>query len=78
MKCDCSEGTFVNGKTGPVIFTLALDKATGSKVLCQPETTHFKKLKKSTLKTITLYSEYEEIGDVFSYVETISITFTLL
>ena len=57
MKCDCIDGSIQDGLRQPILFSFKLDKPSGYKVFCEPETIHFKKINKSVLKTITFYSE---------------------
>ena len=57
LKCDCIDGSVVNGIREPILFSFVLDKPSGNKVFCQPETIHYKKINKSVLNTITFYLE---------------------
>ena len=57
LKCDCIEGSIQNGLRQPILFSFVSDKPSGYKVFCEPETTHYKKINKSVLNTITFYSE---------------------
>ena len=49
LKCDCIDGSFQDGVRQPILFSFVLDKPSGYKVYCQPETIHSKK------KQINLY-----------------------
>ena len=53
LKCDCIDGSVVNGIREPILFIFVLDKPSGYKVFCEPETIHYKKINKSVLNTIT-------------------------
>ena len=57
LKCDCIDGSVVNGIRVPILLSFVLDKPSGYKVFCQPETIHYKKENKSVLNTITFYLE---------------------
>ena len=57
LKCECIDGTVVNGIREPILFSFVLDKRSGYKVFCQPETIHYEKINKSVLNTITFYLE---------------------
>ena len=57
LKCDCIDGSVVNGIRQPILYSFVLDKPSGYKVFCQPETVHYKKINKSVLSTITFYLE---------------------
>ena len=59
MKCDCIDGSIQNGLRQPILFTFVLDKPSGYKLFCEPETNHYKKIKKSVSNTITFYLEHE-------------------
>ena len=56
LKCDVIDGGVVNGVRQPILFSFILDKPSGSRVLCEPETFHYKKYK-SVLNTITFNLE---------------------
>ena len=55
LKCDAIDGSVVNGIRQPILYSFVLDKPSGYKVFCQPETIHYKKINKSVLNTITFY-----------------------
>ena len=45
LKCDVSDGSLVNGSRKPILYSFVLDKPSGYKVFCEPETIHYKKNK---------------------------------
>ena len=53
LKCDAINGSIQDGVRQPVLFSFVLDKPSGYKVFSEPETIHYKKIKKSVLNTIT-------------------------
>ena len=57
LKCDCIDGSVVNGLRQPILYSFVLDKKPGYKVFSEPETIHYKKLNKPVLDTITFYLE---------------------
>ena len=64
LKCDIIDGSVVNGRRGPKLFSFVLDKPAGYKIFCEPETIHYKTFK-SVLNTITFYTEnhnHEEVN----------------
>ena len=65
LKCDCIDGSVLNGTRQPISFSFVLDKLPGYKVFCVPETIHYKKINKSVLNTITfcLENDNNEIID---------------
>ena len=57
LKYDAIDGSVVNGVRQPILYSFVLDKPSGYKVFCEPETIHYKKINKSVLNTITFYLE---------------------
>ena len=57
LKCDCIDGSVLNGSRQPILHSFVLDKLPGYKVFSTPETIHYKKLNKSVLNTIMFYLE---------------------
>ena len=43
LKCDCIDGSIQDGLRQPILFSFVLDKPSGYKVFCEPETIHYKK-----------------------------------
>ena len=43
LKCDCFDGSIQDGIRQPILFSFVLDKPSGYKVFCEPETIHYKK-----------------------------------
>ena len=64
LKCDVIDGSVVNGIRQPILYSFVLDKASGYKVFCEPETIHYKKINKSVLNTITFYLEDDNNEEV--------------
>ena len=54
LKCVCIEGSIVNGVREPILFSFVLDKPSGYKVFCEPETILYKKNKQ-------ICSEYNNV-----------------
>ena len=75
MKCGCIDGSIQDGVRQPILFSFVLDKLSGYKVFCEPETIHYKKINKSVLNTITFYLEDDDYKEVNFNGETL--TFTL-
>ena len=75
MKCDCIDGSVVNGLKQPILYSFVLEKLPGYKVFSEPETIHYKKINKSVLNTITFYLEDDNHEEVNFNGETL--TFTL-
>ena len=52
-QCDGIDGSFQDGVRQPILFSFVLDKPSGYKVFCEPETVHYKNISKSVLNIIT-------------------------
>ena len=51
LKCDCIDGSIQIGLRQPILFIFVLDKPSGYKIFCEPETIHYIKINKSVLNT---------------------------
>ena len=76
LKCDAIDGSIQDGIRQPILFSFVLNKPSGYKVFCEPETIHYKKINKSVLNTITFYLEDDNNKEVDFNGETL--IFTLL
>ena len=63
LKTDVIDESIVNGSRQPILFSFALNKPSGYKVFCEPETIHYKKIK-SVVNTITFYIEINDHEEV--------------
>ena len=43
LKCDCIDDSVVDSLRQPILYSFVLDKLSGNKVYCEPETIHYKK-----------------------------------
>ena len=50
LECDVIDGSVLNRKRQPTLFSFILDKPSGYKIFRQPGTLHYKKVNKSVLK----------------------------
>ena len=64
LKCDCIVGSVLSGIRQPILFSFVIDKPSGYKVFCEPETIHYKKINESVFNTIKFYLENYDIEDV--------------
>ena len=64
LKCDFIDGIIQDGVRQPILFSFVLDKPSGYKVFCEPETIHYKKINKFVLSTITIYLEDSNNAEV--------------
>ena len=78
MKCDVIDGSVVNGIRQPILYSFVLDKPSGYKIFCEPETIHNKKINKSVLNTITFYSEDDSDKEVNFNEETLTFTLQMI
>ena len=78
LKCDCIDGSIQNGLRQPILFTFVIDKPSGYKVFCEPETIHYKKINKSVLNTITFYLENDKNEEVDFNQETLTFTLQMI
>ena len=77
LKCDCIDVSIQDGVRQPILFSFVLDKPSGYKVFCEPETIHYKKINKSVLNTITFYLE-DENNEVNFNGETLTFTLQMI
>ena len=78
LKCDIIDGCIQDGVRQPILFSFVLDKPSGYKVFCQPETIHYKKINKSILNTITFYLEDDNNKEVDFNGETLTFTLQMI
>ena len=78
LKCDCIDGSIQDGVRQPILFNFVLDKPSGYKVFCEPETIHYKKLNKSVLNTIPFYLEDNDHKEVDFNGETLTFTLQII
>ena len=78
FKCDCFDGSIQNGLRQPILYSFVLDKPSGYKIFCEPETIHYKKINKSVLNTITFYLEDDNNKEVDFNGETLTFTLQMI
>ena len=78
LKGDCIQGSIVNAKREPILFSYALSSPPGHKIYKEPRLKLFKKVNKSVLSHITFYFEDKDHKPVDFYGETISFTCQLI
>ena len=72
LKCNCIQGSIVNGIREPILFSFALSSPPGHKIYKEPRVKLFKKINKSVLSHITFYFEDDDHKPVDFNNETIS------
>ena len=78
LKCDCLEGSIVNGIRESILFSFALSSPPGHKIYKEPRVKLFKKVNKSVLSHITFYFEDGDHKPVDFHNEIISFTCQLI
>ena len=78
LKCDCIDGSVVDGVRQAILYSFVLDKLPGYKVFSEPETIHYKKINKSVLNTITFYLEDDNNEEVDFNGETSTFTLQMI
>ena len=78
LKCDSIDGSIQDGLRQPILFSFVLDKPSGYKVFCEPETIHYKKINKFVLNTITFYLEDDNNDEVDFNGETLTFTLQMI
>ena len=78
LKCDCIQGSIVNGVRGPILYSFALSSPPGHKIYKEPRVKLFKKINKSVLSHITFYLEDDDYKPVDFHGETITFTCQLI
>ena len=78
LKCDCIQGSIVNGKRERILYSFALSSPPGHKIYKEPKIKLFKKMNKSILSHITFYFEDDDYKSVDFHSETKSFTCQLI
>ena len=78
LECDCIDSSVLNGIPQPILFSFVLDKPSGYKVFCEPETIHYKKIIKSVLHTISFYLDDDNSEEVNFNGETLTFTLQMI
>ena len=78
LKCDCVDGSIVNGIRKPILYNFALFLQPGHKFYKEPSVKLFKKTNKSVLSHITSYVENDDHKTVDFNNETINFTCQLI
>ena len=78
LKCDCIQGSIVNGLREPILNSFALSSPPGHKIYKEPRVKLFKKINKSVLFHLTFYFEIDDHKPVGFNGETISFTCQLI
>ena len=78
LKCDCIQGSIVNGIRQPILYSFALPSPPGHKIYKELRVKLFKKVNKSVLSQITFYLEDDDYKAVDFNNEIVSFTCQLI
>ena len=78
LKCDCIQGSIINGVREPILYSFALISPPGHKIYKEPRIKLLKKVNESVLSHITFYFEDDDHKPVDFHNETISFTCQLI
>ena len=78
LKCDCIDGSILNGNRQPILYSFALDQPPGHKIYEEPKVKLFKKINKRVLSHITFYFEEDDYEPVDFNNEIVSFTCQLI
>ena len=78
LKCDCIDGSIVNGIREPILYSFALSSPPDHKLYKEPRVKLFKKINKSVLSHIRFYLEDDDHNEVDFNGETIPFTCQLI
>ena len=78
LKCDCIQGSIVNGIREPILYSFALSSPPGHKIYKESRVKLLKKVNKTVLSHITFYFEDDDYKLVDFNNETISFTCQLI
>ena len=78
LKCDCIQGSIVNGIREPILYSFALSLPPGHRIHKEPRVKLFKKINKSVPSHTTFYFEDDDHKPVDFIGETISFTCQLI
>ena len=78
LKCDCIDGSIVNGRREQILFSFDLDSIPGYKIRKEPTTILYKKINKNRLDYITFYLEDSNHQPVDFNGETLTFTIQII
>ena len=78
LKCDCIQGSIINGIRESILYSFTLSSPPGHKMYEEPRVKLFKKVNKSVLSHITFYFEDDDHKPVDFNGETVSFTCQLI
>ena len=77
LKCDCVDGSIVNGKREPILFSFGIDEPPGYKLFIHPNIILYKKVNKERIDGIYFYLHDDDYNPVDFNGETITFTIQL-
>ena len=73
LKCDCVDGSIVNGLREQILISFNLSAPPGYKIIKEPTAVLFKKINKTRLDTIQFFLEYSNYERVDFNGETLTL-----
>ena len=78
LKCDCVDGSIVNGIRGQILFSFNLSAPPGYTIIKEPTTVLYKLINKTRLDTIQLFLEDSNHNPVDFNGETLTFTIQII
>ena len=78
LKCNCIDGSIVNGVREPILYSFALSSPPGQNIYSKPKVILFKKINKSVLSHPAFHLEDDDHKPVDFDNETVSFTCQLI
>ena len=78
LKCDCIDGSIVNGTREPILYSFVLSSPPGHKLYKEPRVKLVKKINISVLSHISFYSEDDDYKPIDFNIEIVSFTCQLI
>ena len=78
LKCDCIDGSSVNGIREPILYSFALSSPPGHKLYKEPRVRLFKKINNAVLSHIKFYLEDDDYKPIDLNNEIVSFTCQLI
>ena len=78
LKCDCIDGSIVNGTREPILYSFALSSPPGHKIYKEPRVKLFKQVNLSVLSHISFYLADDDYKPIDFNIEFVAFTCQLI
>ena len=78
VKCNVTDGNLLKSLREPILNSSVSNKPFGFKVICEPETIHYRKVNKPVLNTIPFFLQDDDHKEVNSNGQTVTFTFQMI